>query len=272
MALETATYIDALVSANPTSGDSTAQGDDHIRLIKSVLKSTFPNIGGPVTLSHTDINAVNSAPAETIKGNVSTEAGTTQNVTKEQLKNFLGLTASATASDGTYAAGDHHHDDVYAPKTHTHTAAQTTSGTFHPDRIPAATTAARGSVRKATAADMSNGATDRFPDAAAVKNLLNLGDMQMQDNGWVTLPGGLIIQWGTVETPYENTRTYTFPKQFPTKCFAMFAQPIGDRASFDFEVEFYSIGCRILDRTSYKIINEGTSTPVTHSHVFMVGH
>jgi hypothetical protein len=40
--LETGTFISDLVVTNPPSGDLTAQGDDHIRLIKTVLKNTFP--------------------------------------------------------------------------------------------------------------------------------------------------------------------------------------------------------------------------------------
>ena len=49
MALETASYINQLVPANPLSTDSVAQADDHLRLIKQVLVSTFPNINQPVT-------------------------------------------------------------------------------------------------------------------------------------------------------------------------------------------------------------------------------
>ena len=37
MALESASYIDGLVITNPTGSDSISQGDDHIRLIKTVL-------------------------------------------------------------------------------------------------------------------------------------------------------------------------------------------------------------------------------------------
>ncbi len=42
MGLESGTYIDDLVSSNPTGTDFESQGDDHLRLIKSVLQSTFP--------------------------------------------------------------------------------------------------------------------------------------------------------------------------------------------------------------------------------------
>lgn len=48
MALETGTYVSDLVTTNPTAGDPVSQADDHLRLIKSVLKTTFPNASGPV--------------------------------------------------------------------------------------------------------------------------------------------------------------------------------------------------------------------------------
>lgn len=47
MALETGTYINDLVTTNPVGvTDPKSQGDDHLRLIKSVLKNTFPGMVG----------------------------------------------------------------------------------------------------------------------------------------------------------------------------------------------------------------------------------
>lgn len=43
MSLEISTFISGLTPTWPVSGDPKSQGDDHIRLIKSVLQSTFPN-------------------------------------------------------------------------------------------------------------------------------------------------------------------------------------------------------------------------------------
>jgi len=60
MALENGTYINSLNASNPTITDQIDQGDDHIRLIKSTIKNTFPSVTGAVTLSHTDINALPS--------------------------------------------------------------------------------------------------------------------------------------------------------------------------------------------------------------------
>lgn len=43
MALESATYLEGLVTTNPVGAtDSRRAGDDHLRLIKTVLKNTFP--------------------------------------------------------------------------------------------------------------------------------------------------------------------------------------------------------------------------------------
>jgi hypothetical protein len=42
MGLEVSTYISGLTASWPPSGDPKSQGDDHLRLIKGVLQSTFP--------------------------------------------------------------------------------------------------------------------------------------------------------------------------------------------------------------------------------------
>lgn len=42
MALESASYITQLVDTNPASTDLVGQGDDHIRMVKTVLKNSFP--------------------------------------------------------------------------------------------------------------------------------------------------------------------------------------------------------------------------------------
>jgi hypothetical protein len=56
MALESATYINGLVETNPTSSDNISDGDNHIRLVKAVVKATFPNVTGAITGTHTQIN------------------------------------------------------------------------------------------------------------------------------------------------------------------------------------------------------------------------
>ena len=43
MGLETATFVNDLEQTNPTGADDASFGDNHIRLIKGILKNTFPN-------------------------------------------------------------------------------------------------------------------------------------------------------------------------------------------------------------------------------------
>ena len=50
MGIESGNYITNLNSANPLSSDNVSEGDDHLRLLKNVLKKTFPagtNDAGP---------------------------------------------------------------------------------------------------------------------------------------------------------------------------------------------------------------------------------
>ena len=54
MALETGTHISDLNAANPVSTDGLAQADDHLRLIKSTILASFPNITGAMTATHTN--------------------------------------------------------------------------------------------------------------------------------------------------------------------------------------------------------------------------
>lgn len=63
MTVETATYIADLNATYPTSTDYRYEGDDHLRLIKSVLKATFPNLTGAVTATQANLNATASTAA-----------------------------------------------------------------------------------------------------------------------------------------------------------------------------------------------------------------
>lgn len=57
MGLESATYISDLNTANPVhASDNVSEGDDHIRLIKSTLKNSFPFIDGAVSATDTELN------------------------------------------------------------------------------------------------------------------------------------------------------------------------------------------------------------------------
>ncbi len=116
MALESTTYIDGLVITNPTGTDPRSQGDDHLRLIKSTLRSTFPNVAGAMTATHTELNLIdgytgttaelnyNDVPTlgtvESSKTVTADAVGTTKKLkTQEQTEivNAVGTVSTATA-------------------------------------------------------------------------------------------------------------------------------------------------------------------------------
>ena len=70
MALETATYINGLVVTNPVATDGLAQADDHMRLIKSTIKATFPNVTGAITATQAEVNALDGLTASTAELNI----------------------------------------------------------------------------------------------------------------------------------------------------------------------------------------------------------
>lgn len=56
MPLEIATFVGQLNPDNPTGGEPIAAGDDHIRLIKTTLTSTFPNVKNEVQANAHDLD------------------------------------------------------------------------------------------------------------------------------------------------------------------------------------------------------------------------
>lgn len=51
-------YISDLNASYPATTDSIPEGDDHLRNLKTVLKTTFPNVSGAITPTHTELNYV----------------------------------------------------------------------------------------------------------------------------------------------------------------------------------------------------------------------
>ena len=147
MALESAFYISDLNVSNPLSTDTVSQADDHLRLIKSVLKATFPNINAPVTATPAQLNSAVptgfigmwSGPLATIPGGWSLCDGT--NGTPNLLNRFIvaaGDTYAPGATGGSLvstAAGGHTHTEVSAG-SHSHSGA-TGSTALSESQIPA---------------------------------------------------------------------------------------------------------------------------------------
>lgn len=115
MTIESATYISDLNAALPASGDVKSEGDDHIRLLKTVAKATFPNVTGAVTPTHTELNYVDGvtsaiqtqldakAPLTTL--NSVSAFYTLQTSDKEKCVVQDAIAAIATPASGTLSAG-----------------------------------------------------------------------------------------------------------------------------------------------------------------------
>lgn len=88
MALESATYINTLNSANPVTGDALSQGDDHLRLIKATILATFPAITGALAASHTTLDIAVAQAGTTGTCTLDGGGGSNRNVI---LKNTAGV-------------------------------------------------------------------------------------------------------------------------------------------------------------------------------------
>jgi len=82
MALESATYIDGLVTSNPTGSDNISQGDEHIRLIKTVLKNTIPNAA---TATVPIVAITHNIPVASSYMRSATYADTVQTITHDKI-------------------------------------------------------------------------------------------------------------------------------------------------------------------------------------------
>lgn len=108
MALETGTYINSLNAANPAATDGLSQADDHLRLLKSTIKNTFPNIDGAMTATEVELNVLDGVTAttselNTLDGFTGTVADLNYakllratGVTDTEFNKLDGLTASTT--------------------------------------------------------------------------------------------------------------------------------------------------------------------------------
>lgn len=75
MTIETASFINGLNASLPAASDPKSEGDDHLRLIKTTVKATFPNITGAVTPTQADLNVLAGAASGAVSGlNVATQA------------------------------------------------------------------------------------------------------------------------------------------------------------------------------------------------------
>ena len=102
MTIETATYTPQLDATYPASGDAKSEGDNHIRLLKSTIKATWPNLTAtPLTPTSADFNTLTGAATTGGVGlNVATQAAT-DNTTKAASTAFVSTAVAAAVFSAT---------------------------------------------------------------------------------------------------------------------------------------------------------------------------
>ena len=72
MALESGTFISQLNSSYPAASDDVSEGDDHLKLLKAVLKNQFSGLTGTtaISASEAELNLIDGVTATTAELNI----------------------------------------------------------------------------------------------------------------------------------------------------------------------------------------------------------
>tara|TARA_B110000908_G_scaffold65768_1_gene79707 strand:- start:18 stop:695 length:678 start_codon:yes stop_codon:yes gene_type:complete len=104
------------------------------------------------------------------------------------------------------------------------------------------------------------GTTESLVSPAKIKAATQ-GTSSLSESGYQTFPSGLYMQWGRVTgVNAGQNKTVTLPIAFPNNFWVVNATPMDNRASGDFEVDYYSVACLPVNLSTFTIINEGTSS------------
>lgn len=230
MGLETSTYVNGLNSNNPAATDGLSQADDHLRLIKANLLSTFPNLNAAVTSSPAELNILDGATVTTAELNILD--GVTS--TAAELNILDGVTATASeinTLDGiTSTVAELNKLDGFTGSVAALNYAQSlydtgvTSTEFN--------TALDGITATASELNKLDGCTATTTELNKLDGVSgtiwhNGNDALSYSSsnssaGYLKLPNGLYIQWGVdsnTGTPYNHF--VSFPIAFPSYCFTV---------------------------------------------------
>ena len=228
MGLETSTYVNGLNSNNPAATDGLSQADDHLRLIKANLLSTFPNLNAAVTSSPAELNILDGATVTTAELNILdgvTSTAAELNIldgvtaTASEINTLDGITSSVAELNkldgftGSVAALNYAQSlyDTGVTSTEFNTALDgitATAGELNKLDGCTATTAELNQLDGVSGTIWHNG-----NDALSYSS-------SNSSSGYVKLPNGLYIQWG-IDTSSAGYHTVTFPIAFPSYCFSV---------------------------------------------------
>ena len=98
--IEPATYINQLDKTAPGPTDFVSEGDDHLRLLKSALQNSFPNVTGAVNATQAEINTLVGA-----SGSIGSQLALKANKGGDTYTGAHNMTG-ATVTAATQATGD----------------------------------------------------------------------------------------------------------------------------------------------------------------------
>lgn len=241
MGIEVANYINQLVATNPLANDPKAEGDDHLRLLKTVLKQSFPNVGGAVNLTHTRMNLLEIPELAELT------AGTAPNFTiavpqvppvayaPRQIFfvtfHAAGTTGSNTLNIASLGDVDLKQRDKDGAKVDAVVTAGMQAVVMYdgtdfvilnalPKDPPAASETVAGLLEIATDAEAQAFTADKAIDGAKLDTAYKAGNQSLTAKGFQRLPGGLIIQWGNETLGSNVTTVYSLPTPFPNAALA----------------------------------------------------
>lgn len=229
MALESATYVDGLNSSNPAATDGLSQADDHLRLLKSTIKNTFPNLSAAVDATAAELNILDGATVTTAELNILD--GVTS--TAAELNILDGVTATASelnVLDGiTASVGELNKLDGFTGSASSLNYAEELRATgVTATEFNNALDGITATASELNKLDGCTATTAQLNYLTSVSGTIwNDGNDALSyssgnsTNGYVKLPNGLYIQWGVVTINGGGNQTVTFPTAFPSYCFTV---------------------------------------------------
>lgn len=90
MTVETGTYINSLNASFPPETDALSEIDEHLKIIKSTVKATFPNVNAAVTATPAELNKSTAIVSD------GTNATLNTGITADKIKTLIGITDPVT--------------------------------------------------------------------------------------------------------------------------------------------------------------------------------
>lgn len=194
MPVETATVISDLEPMYPTGSDSFSEGDDHLRLLKSAIKNTFPNITGALTGTHVDLNALTDEASDLLDRRVPSGVIVMWSGTKASVPNGWAICDGANGTpdlndrfilgnsgDTRGAGGSSHTATTSSAGSHNH-GGSTANHTLTVSQIPAHTHGLRLMTSDSDGGEHST--------TGVQGDINNLSGSSMNGNNYATSTGG----------------------------------------------------------------------------------